>query len=55
MVYNYEIGFLVDSEVDCGVVDLDMIVIKEIGCDLLVISSEDEFFLVFGDECYRIF
>lgn len=35
--------------------ELDIIVFEEGVCDLLVVSVEDEFFLVFGDVCYKIF
>ena len=54
-VHNYEIGFPADSQADCGVADPDTILTKEIGCDLLAISSDDEVFSASGDECYKIF
>lgn len=54
-IHNYEIGFPADSQVDCGVADPDTIITKEIGCDLLAISSEDEVFSASGDECYKLF
>lgn len=54
-VHNYEIGFPADSQADCGVADPDTIITKEIGCDLLAISSEDEVFSASGDECYKLF
>ena len=54
-VHNYEIGFPADSQADCGVADPDTVLTKQIGCDLLAISSEDELFTASGDECYKIF
>ncbi|NRB50109.1 MAG: T9SS type A sorting domain-containing protein [Saprospiraceae bacterium] len=54
-VHNYEIRFPADSEADCGIADPDTISFNEIGCDLLAVSAEDEFFSASGDECYKIF
>jgi len=54
-VHNYEIRFPADSEANCGVADPDTISFNEIGCDLLAVSAEDEFFSASGDECYKIF
>lgn len=54
-VYNYEINFFKDVEVQCGIVELDSVIYNEIGCDLFVIFSFDEIFFVFGNECYKIF
>ncbi|NRB50110.1 MAG: T9SS type A sorting domain-containing protein [Saprospiraceae bacterium] len=54
-VHNYEIRFPADSEADCGIADPDTISFNEIGCDLLAISAEDEFFSASSDECYKIF
>ncbi|MEZ5041744.1 MAG: T9SS type A sorting domain-containing protein [Saprospiraceae bacterium] len=54
-VHNYEIRFPADDSADCGVADPDTITFNEIGCDLLAVSVEDEFFSASGDECYKIF
>ncbi len=54
-VHNYEIRFPADSQADCGIADPDTISFNEIGCDLLAVSAEDEFFSASGDECYKIF
>lgn len=54
-VHNYEIRFPADAEANCGVADPDSITFNEIGCDLLAVSTEDEFFSASGDECYKIF
>jgi len=54
-VHNYEIRFPADSQADCGIADPDTISFDEIGCDLLAVSAEDEFFSASGDECYKIF
>lgn len=53
-VHNYEIRFPADSDADCGTPDPDTITFNEIGCDLLAVSVDDEFFSASGDECYKI-
>lgn len=53
-VHNYEIRFPADSEADCEAADPDTISFNEVGCDLLAVSVDDEFFSASGDECYKI-
>lgn len=53
-VHNYEIRFPADSAADCGEPDPDTLLYHEIGCDLLAVSVNDEFFSASGDECYKI-
>lgn len=43
-----------DVRVECGLFVLDMIMIYEVGCDLFVVSVEDEWFNVFLDVCFII-
>jgi hypothetical protein len=54
-VHNYEIKFPKDASAICGTVTPDTIEYNEIGCDLLAVSTTDEFFSASGDECYKIF
>jgi hypothetical protein len=54
-VHNYEIKFPEDAEANCGDADADGVEYTEIACDLLAVSSTDEFFSASGDECYKIF
>ncbi len=54
-VHDYEIKFPRDAEANCGAPVVDTIETHEIGCDLLAVSVEDEFFSASGDECYKIF
>ena len=54
--HNYEIRFPKDTEANCGFPnEVDTITYSEIGCDLLAVSVEDEFFSASGDECFKIF
>ncbi|MCG8326837.1 MAG: T9SS type A sorting domain-containing protein [Chitinophagales bacterium] len=53
--HNYEIRFPKDAEANCGYPNpLDTISFSEIGCDLLAVSVEDDFFSASGDECYKV-
>ncbi|MCB9299302.1 MAG: T9SS type A sorting domain-containing protein [Lewinellaceae bacterium] len=54
-VHNYEIKFPADASEICGTPSPDSVTYEEIGCDLLAVSSNDEFFSASGDECYKIF
>jgi hypothetical protein len=54
--HDYEIRFPKDTESNCGYPnEVDTITYSEIGCDLLAVSVEDEFFSASGDECFKIF
>lgn len=52
--HNYEIKFPRDASADCGIVDPGVVEYNELSCDLLAVSSTDEFFSASGDECYKI-
>lgn len=54
-VHNYEICFPKDAEANCGVPDVDTLYYNEIGCDLLAVSRDTQFFSASGDECYKMF
>jgi hypothetical protein len=54
-VHNYEIKFPKDAEAQCGVAEPENVIYNEISCDLLAVSSTDEFFSASGNECYKIF
>jgi hypothetical protein len=54
-VHNYEIKFPKDAAAVCGDPNPDTIETYELGCDLLAVSVDDEFFSASGDECYKIF
>ena len=54
-VHNFEIKFPADAEAVCGIADPDSVIYEEIGCDLLAVGHDDEFFSASGDECYKIF
>lgn len=54
-VYNYEICFLVDNVVVCGVIQVDIVIYSVLGCDMFVVSLEDEIFEFINGECYKIY
>ncbi len=51
---HYLIKFPKDVSEECGVPQPDTIATFELGCDLLAVSVEDEFFSASGEECYKI-
>ena len=53
--HNYEIKFPRDASANCGDPNADTVTYNELACDLLAVSSTDEFFSASGDECYKIF
>ena len=52
---NYEIFFPADAQAYCSDPVPDTIIANELGCDLLAISVEDEFFAASGEECFKTF
>lgn len=53
--HYYKIKFPKDASANCGDPQPDTLEVKELGCDLLAISVNDEKFTASGDECYKIF
>ena len=52
--HYYKIKFPQDVEANCTDPQADSVLVEELACDLLAISSKDEFFSASGDECYKI-
>lgn len=54
--HEYEIKFPKDASFYCGEEPMpDTATFTELGCDLLSVSVDDQFFDAVGDECYKIF
>ncbi|NBC06101.1 MAG: HYR domain-containing protein, partial [Bacteroidetes bacterium] len=53
--HEFEIEWPADAEAVCGVATPDSVETYGLGCDILAVSHEDEFFSASGDECYKIF
>jgi hypothetical protein len=53
--HNYEIKFPKDTAVICVEPEPDSILVNELGCDLLAVSTEDEKLSANEDNCFKIF
>lgn len=54
-VRDYWIKFPADAAANCGVPEIDTIMVSEGTCDLLAVSIKEETFSASGDECYKLF
>lgn len=53
--HNYEIRFPKDTTVICVEPEPDSVLVNELGCDLLAVSTDDEKLSANEDNCYKVF